>query len=689
MTEPDRHPLVCHLRPAGAWRRDLVLDRQGGGAHPVVLSFAPQALLEDPERLAALARGAELAARVRHPGLVPALGLEGFGDALALAEAHVGGVSLAQLLESGGRLPADVAACVVQDVAAGLSALHACDLGEAEPFTHGAIGPEWVVVGEDGAARLGGLGAGSRSAGVEADVRALAAVLHACLAGEPPADPPRPLDVPGLSPELAALVDRVLGAAPGDAPRTARALAEELARATPVAPHAQVAAYVEAMLPAGEGEREEVSARLDAALDAAEGEGLAAAQPPAPAPAPAPASGRVEEAASADELIVEEGATSTPALAGPRRRAVPSPGAPPVPTATPTSAATPTSPPTPVPTAAAPAPPTSTPTPAPTATSKAASAPPSTAARTATPGERAGIEPSTPLLVPPPPPASSPTPVPAWAAASAPRPPPAAAEPAAPAGSSLTPVPAWAVASHHPQAPEPAAPRRPPIAIAITIALVGFGLGLGIARWMTPPPAPGPRSERTDAAPVAVAPTPPAAIPARPPASSPPPAMAPSPLPAAPAREPASPPARVAAPLTAPARPAAPPSLSVTAEPAAEVLVDGRKVGRAPVTVPVAAGVHEVRLRDAGQGIDARRRVSASGPGTPVHFQLGRGTLEISAPPDVEMIIDGRPVGAGDRSVELWEGTHRVEARRGTAVVRDGFTLAAGETRTYTITPTP
>jgi hypothetical protein len=75
----------------------------------------------------------------------------------------------------------------------------------------------------------------------------------------------------------------------------------------------------------------------------------------------------------------------------------------------------------------------------------------------------------------------------------------------------------------------------------------------------------------------------------------------------------------------------------VTAEPEGDVYVDGKKVGRAPLTQPVSRGTHDVRLRDPGRGIDVRRKVSVKGPATPVKFTVGKGKLDVTAPGDADV----------------------------------------------------
>jgi hypothetical protein len=111
-----------------------------------------------------------------------------------------------------------------------------------------------VLVGEDGVSRLCGFG---EAAGADPadDVRALAAVLHECLAGEPPGPGASSLDGPGVPAALAAAVGGALANAPGAPRATAAGLAEAIAAAGPVASQADVASYADAILPAEEGGR--------------------------------------------------------------------------------------------------------------------------------------------------------------------------------------------------------------------------------------------------------------------------------------------------------------------------------------------------------------------------------------------------------------------------------------------------
>ena len=83
-------------RPRGGSRRRAPRGRTRGQRL--------ERVADDPIRIAALARDAEAAARVRHLNVVPVDGLETAGGAIAVVEPHRPGASLRDLLDAGGRL---------------------------------------------------------------------------------------------------------------------------------------------------------------------------------------------------------------------------------------------------------------------------------------------------------------------------------------------------------------------------------------------------------------------------------------------------------------------------------------------------------------------------------------------------------------------------------------------------------
>lgn len=236
---------------------------------PVVLAFAPAALVEDAGRLAAVLRDVEAVGRLRHPAVVAVLGTETHDDALALVEEWRPGSTLRELLDAGGRLPPDVAARIAIDVCAALEAAHGLEVDGGKRLAHGGVDPACILVDEGGAAALAGFGAAGEGEAA-ADLRALAAALHESLVGEPPGDAPRALGGPGIPPALASVVDRALGAAPGGAFPDAAALGAALQGSGAAGSRRTVASYLEAILPAGEGRRAALRAAVDLSLRGAE-----------------------------------------------------------------------------------------------------------------------------------------------------------------------------------------------------------------------------------------------------------------------------------------------------------------------------------------------------------------------------------------------------------------------------------
>jgi serine/threonine-protein kinase len=215
-------------------------------------------------------REARVAKEVRHRHLVPILDLGEARGHHYLAVAHVDGGSLADLIESRGRLSVDEAVQLAAEVASALDALHRHDIvhrdvkpsnvmldreGRAAVTDFGlAKGPAYTVLTKPGQV-MGTLDyiapelIRGESTGPAADVYALGCVVYECLAGTPPyahrrlfeitaahLDDPPP-DVSAARPDVPRSLAEILQAAMAkDAaarPRTGTAFAHLLRAAAP------------------------------------------------------------------------------------------------------------------------------------------------------------------------------------------------------------------------------------------------------------------------------------------------------------------------------------------------------------------------------------------------------------------------------------------------------------------------
>jgi eukaryotic-like serine/threonine-protein kinase len=568
VTTSERFVRVAALPSSDGWTSEIAVDRGAGAgaARAVVVSTAPVLVSEDPARLAALVRDVEAAARLHHANVVPVIGLEPLGEGLAIVETHRNGVTLRALLEAGGRLPADVAARIALDACAGVAFASARDAGEGKGLAHGRLAPERLVVGDDGLTAVAGFGGGGEEATPAADATALAAILYECLAGEPAPSSPRPLDVSGIPEVLGAVLFRALR---GGGYPTAEAFAEAVTASADRAPREAVAAYVEAIVPADEGERAALAFALRAALPAA------------------PRKARDAEEVAEDLILGEPTplALTAPAADVPDDHILGEP--------------------TPI---ALPAPPE----PAHVVDAPAA------ASHAAAPGAPTAVAVAVALSGPPPDGFFEPTP----AATTAP----------SLSDAQILPIPPrprpggawWAITA----------------VICVAFAAVGFAAGLMVERSQRAQEA-----AAASAGPVSVVAQPTAAAAATPPPAS---VLAPAPAPAAPDLDPDL--------ATAASTPT--PTPKGTATPIATPK-------RRPTPRPIA-------------------QIAPSRP------SLEIGWLDVDAPADAEIFVDGRRIGRGEvRRHELPEGKHRVDVVLGDAKTGETFTVGPRETYTYEVHQTP
>ncbi len=249
---------------------------------------------KDPEFVTMFLDEARLAARVRHPNVVPTLDVVASQGELFLVMEYVQGESFARLLHitksNGQRIPRDIVCAVVASVLHGLHAAHEAKSERGEPLgiVHRDVSPQNILVGVDGIARVLDFGiakAAGRaqvtregqvrgkmayiapeqlqhgSANRKADVYAAAVVLWEALTGDRlflsdseaatiarvlTGEVPHPNSlVPDISPELDAVVMRGLARDPTQRFETAREMARALEACAPPTTATRIGEWVE------------------------------------------------------------------------------------------------------------------------------------------------------------------------------------------------------------------------------------------------------------------------------------------------------------------------------------------------------------------------------------------------------------------------------------------------------------
>jgi serine/threonine-protein kinase len=273
------------------------LAGSGGFARTVAIKSLHAHLAKDPEFVSMFLDEARLAARIRHPNVVPTLDVVASKGEVFLVMEYVQGESLSRLARlqwhRADRIPLPVLLRIMSDVLQGLHAAHEArdDHGVPLEIVHRDVSPQNVLVGVDGVARLLDFGVAKAAGratttrdgsikgklaymapeqlsnmGVtrQTDVYAAAVVLWEMLTGERLFRGETELDLVGklikreIRPprELAPYIPRALDEVvmKGLSPRlderyaTARAMCADLARCgVPEAPAMAVAEWVEAL----------------------------------------------------------------------------------------------------------------------------------------------------------------------------------------------------------------------------------------------------------------------------------------------------------------------------------------------------------------------------------------------------------------------------------------------------------
>ncbi len=373
-----------------------------GEASPCALIWVPEHVMMEPELVEQLRRDTSRAAALVHPNVVRVHGLIEVDEGLARIVEFADAESLRRIVDVSERLPPGFAARVAVDAALGVQYAHLAGNEDGSPLVHGDLRPETLLVSYFGVTKVSGYGAlgvapkemggkrvmgrrlhcapeqvlgGRQAVTPQTDVYLLGLILYECLTGEIPFRGEKDFDKAVLNkqpallnseyipPKLRPVVGKAMAKKGNLRFPTVQAFREAVEEAMGEIPdHAEFAAFLEKAFQADDlraARRRELENGFNEWVIK---KGLRRAPPPTP-PAPSP-----KRVTAAPAPVVEP--ASVAAVAAP----------PPVPTPAPVApAAAAEPPPAPLPpkapVAAAP-PPVSAPTPTPTPPAVAPPAPP-------------------------------------------------------------------------------------------------------------------------------------------------------------------------------------------------------------------------------------------------------------------------------------------------------------------------
>ncbi|MEW5848718.1 MAG: PEGA domain-containing protein [Myxococcota bacterium] len=626
----------------------------GGAVRPVVMVFIPDEVADKKELLDQIVAETQLAVHIDHVNVLAVVGLlkldEGVARVVEFADAENVRTVFKRAQQLQVRLPVGVASNMVAGACMGAHYAH--ELGvtmTGGPLIHGAIRPETLLVSFNGATKVTGYGAatlaewlmrsrgfeksirdpytapeqsfgGRAAATVHTDVYALGAVYYEAITGRPPFGNDTGLADAMIADELNKRVAMGLPQAVADI--TLRAL-QRKSRDRFESPLHMRQAIIESGAMASQPDVKEFMEVLF------------------PQDFPARV-GRQQLLSGAVAAPGRAGSGDYAELVGPPREFTTSP---PPPASAARLEPVPAPPPAAAPPPSAPAPTTSAPRLAPVVQPAPATSSPRLAPVEA-PVPTTSTTRATPVAEPAPAPAPPAPEAPVRTAT------PAASSPAAPR---RRPTRELAVPSDDTDlAPRVVYKTSPVVYVALGLAA---GLGVALAAVILTRPA---------AAPMAAAPTENAAAPTEKPTPEPSRPAAASPTPSAPEEKAAA----------APEAPK-PSQLSITASPAGEIYVDGKLVGRSPITTTVKAGQHKVRLKAKGEGVDIQRTVKVNAGATKeVSLEAGKGTLIVDAPAGTQLYIDGKLVGTLPvQPLSLYEGSHLAVVKKGKAEFKQNFVM--------------
>ncbi|XXF80770.1 protein kinase [Myxococcaceae bacterium GXIMD 01537] len=626
MSQVRYQPIGPLLAGEGS-RAVLGLALEDGAAPcPVVMVWAPPEIVQDAELSALLTRDTQRAVVFEHPNILRVHGLAQLEGGLARVTEYADGEPLRRVLEVGKRLPPPFAALVAADAAMGIHYAHLAGNDDGTPLVHGDVRPETLMLSFGGVCKVSGYGA-LRVAPKEADGRRVRN-RRRYSAPEQLLGGREAINIQ-TDVFLLGLVlyECLTGKIPfKDSPDPDKAT---LTRPLPPLSH-EVPRALDAVLRKATSKR--ANERHPSALAFREAIIEAMGGLPTHEAFAAhlaqlfPPDGEVRRAR---RQVLETG------LAEVRRRAglpAPAPGTLPAPVAG-TS---------PVPTAGT--------SPVPVATTAPAPAPG-----------------TSPVPVAAPPAADA---VPVAATTPAAPPPAASAEPKAAAGAPPPASPPRHESSSSRAAPSRAAPRAP--RLLVPLAAVGLVLALAVTallQWGGGKSDPA--VEPPDASTALVAEPPDAGATELADAGEPPDAGAPVDAGLA-----------VAPPRVDPGA-----LLELIVDPPVDVAIEGRVLGRTPLSVPLPPGKHVLYLSNAALGIQTARAVNLSATERNLHeVQLRKGFVHVRSPSGAAILMDGRHIGTAPvEQIDIYEGPHRLSATLNGETWEQAFQLEAHQHVTFTV----
>jgi eukaryotic-like serine/threonine-protein kinase len=130
------------------------------------------------------------------------------------------------------------------------------------------------------------------------------------------------------------------------------------------------------------------------------------------------------------------------------------------------------------------------------------------------------------------------------------------------------------------------------------------------------------------------------------------------------------------------------PALNIIVEPRVGVSLDGQYIGRSPVfSWPVTPGHHLVGLRDSSQLINLTRSVNAADAGvTRAEIFIGKGYINVRAPPGAEVFVDGKSLGKAPlKDVGVYEGNHHMLVTVNASRWEEAFDIHPNEHQSFVV----